>query len=198
MQIGRMDEIVLLANERDQLIFRHEEAKDDVLLAAVADDRLGDDVSHASRKTQAADGGEEEGGIGVHAGGEMGDEPLRAAQHLAEVVIAAQLEDPVDLREGENGEDLVVDVGELDGELLGGEEAVAGDAHQDERRLVQEGDDGVRRPDRADRVARINHVGHQSLRKRTRLKQCSGFGFGFVFNFITASGSGTVFRTKEA
>ncbi len=126
----------------------------------------------------------------------MSDQPLRAAQHLAKVVVAAQLEDPVDLGEGEDGEDLVVDVGELDGELLGGEEAVAGDAHQDERRLVQEGDDGVRGSDGADRVARINHVGHQSLGKRTRLKQSSGFGF--VFNFITASGSGTVFRIKEA
>jgi hypothetical protein len=118
----------------------------------------------------------------------MCDKPLGAAQHLAEVVVAAQLEDPVDLGEGEDGEDLVVNVGELDGELLGGEEAVAGDAHQDERRLVQEGDDGVRRPDRADRVARINHIGHQSLRKRMRLNQC--FDSGSVFNFITASGFG--------
>ncbi len=49
MQIGRMDEIILLANERDQLIFRHKEAKDDVLLAAVADDGLGDDIPHAGR-----------------------------------------------------------------------------------------------------------------------------------------------------
>ena len=71
----------------------------------------------------------------------MGDEPLRAAQHPPQVVIAALLEDPGELGEGEDKEDLVVDVGELDGDLVGGE-AVPADAHQDERCLVEEGDDG--------------------------------------------------------
>jgi len=164
-----MDEIVLLANERDELIFRHEEPKDDLLLAAVANDRLGDNIPQVGGQTETADRGEEKGGVGVHAGGQVGDETLRAAQHLAKVVVAAQLEDSVDLGEGEDGEDLVVDVGELDGQLLGGE-ALAAHAHQDERGFVQEGDDGVRGPYGTDRVPRVHHIGNQCLGKRTIIK----------------------------
>ena len=51
----------------------------------------------------------------------MVHQSLRPADHSTEVIVASLLEYLIYLCEGENGENLVVDVGQLDSQLLGGQ-----------------------------------------------------------------------------
>lgn len=87
---------------------------------AVLHDALCDDIAHGTVKLQAPDSAQEEARVSVHRAQEAVDELLCAGEHPPEVIILAVAEDAREPVEGENAEDLVIDVRELKGETVSG------------------------------------------------------------------------------
>ena len=95
MKVSRVDKVFLHPNQSHQVVLSYQNPENHIgHFARISDDSLGDAVASGRGEGEAADGREEVGGVGVHAGGERGEQPLRAGQHAAQVVITALLEYP--------------------------------------------------------------------------------------------------------
>ena len=100
----------------------------------------------------------------------MSHQPLAALQHPPQVVVPPLNKNPLQLGGSQRGEDLVVDVGQLDGQL-GRAEADPRHRHQDQRGLHQEHDLCLSSANAPDCIARVGYKGDKGLHDATQRHQ---------------------------
>ena len=163
MKVGWMDEIFLHSNKRNELVFCDQDPKHDIRnLSCKPDNTLGHIVPHSGGQWEASHCRQEKRWVAVHRLRKVSHQPLAPLQHSSQVVVSPLNKNPLQLGGGQRGEDLVVDVGQLDGQL-GGAEASPGHCHQNQRALHQEHELRAAGANTSDRIPRVRYKGHQGL-----------------------------------